>query len=362
MAQTRGSGALLLGCLLLFASGPAVAPADARVMNITVSRSGLVVHGIPLPVGAEPSLAANMSLEELQAMAPSAPDLGKGMLQAVVYQLQIGAPPDAVAEFYRREARRPVALALSGRVEQGKASTPDDGIRVLPFVDSGGYMAIRAEQWTRPSRVTVAVVEGRAVPAMVLKAVDLLRTGIEGPSPRQAPALLSPPWEAEVLLKGMRLEILKRQLEREATPGPVVDVIGSLLSQAQSVSLQSHWVQRVIHPQEILTAFCEEARRQHWRLVSIESESAQGVMALYCFPDNNGMVMLTAGRAQTRNGAPGRDAPAATEIKRLEVKGPINSLQLFRPIPVRRRPPSLTVPLFGTPRPSGPFSARPRRG
>jgi len=34
---------------------------------------------------------------------------------------------------------------------------------------------------------------------------------------------------------------------------------------------------------------------------------------------------------------------------------------LFRPIPARRRPPSLTVPPFGTPRPRGPFSAQSRR-
>src|SRR5712691_3856228 len=170
MRRCGGSAALILACLALPALPPTVAPAQAKPMNFTVSGSGLVVHGIPLPAGAEPSLAANLSLEELQVMVSGVSDLGRGRLQAVVYQLQIGAPPDAVADFYERELRRPVVRVIPHRVAPG--NPPDNGIRVLAFTGNAGYLAIRAEEATRPSRVTVAMVEGSVLPETALKAVD----------------------------------------------------------------------------------------------------------------------------------------------------------------------------------------------
>src|SRR5438876_1208900 len=177
MRRFRVLRAVLLGSLVLFAAGWASAPAQARALDIAVSSSGLVVHGIPLPAGAEPSMAANLSLANLQAMAPAQGDLGRGRLRAVVYEMQQGAPADQVAAFYRRTMSRPFALALPGRMSENRKSMPDDGVRVLPFLSQSGYLAIRSEQVSRPSRVTVAMVDGAAQPAAILSAVETLRKG-----------------------------------------------------------------------------------------------------------------------------------------------------------------------------------------
>jgi hypothetical protein len=355
ITRRGGSAALLSLCLALLALWPAADPVQAKPLNITVSGSGLVVHGIPLPAGAEPTLAANLSLEELQVMAAGVADLGRGRLQAVVYTLQIAAPPDAVADFYERELRRPVVRVIPQRADAGK--TPDDGIRVLSFTGSAGYLAIRAEEATRPSRVTVAVVEGTVLPATVLKAVDSLLSA-EGPKPGKAPALLSAPWESTVHFEGIRLELLKRSMEQGGAAGPVVDVRRALLRQARSLSLMRHQVSGVISPLVVLTAFRDQAHLQNWRLTSVESVEDNGppeVVALYCFPNNNGMVMLRAGPPprlplQASGTLPG------TEITLLEVMGSIDFAELFRPMTLRPRP--VSPPAVSAPAPRGPFSAQ----
>src|SRR5438045_2876354 len=107
MIRTGVFRAVRLGSFLLLASGWASVPAGARVLDIAVASSGLVVHGIPLPAGAEPSMAANLSLENLQALTLGHGDLGTGRLRAVVYEMRQGAPPDLVAAFYRRTMPRP---------------------------------------------------------------------------------------------------------------------------------------------------------------------------------------------------------------------------------------------------------------
>src|SRR6476660_1757975 len=106
MTRIRVLRAALLGSSLLLASVGARFPAQARVLDIAVTNSGLVVHGIPLPAGAEPTMAASLSLANLQALAPVHGDLGRGTLRAVVYEMQQGAPPDVVASFYRRTLPR----------------------------------------------------------------------------------------------------------------------------------------------------------------------------------------------------------------------------------------------------------------
>jgi hypothetical protein len=338
----------------MLALWPAAAPAQAKPMNITMSGSGLVVHGIPLPAGAEPSLAASLSLEELQVMAAGVPDLGRGRLRAVVYQLQIAAPPDAVADFYERELRRPVARVITHSVDAG--NTPDDGIRVLAFTGSAGYLAIRAEEATRPSRVTVAMVEGSVLPAMVLKAVDSLCAD-EGSKPGQAPALLSPPWETTVHFEGIQVDLLKRNMEQSDAPGPVVDVTRALLRQARSLNLLIHQMPRGIPASLILAAFRDEARLQNWRLMSVEDSGPQELLALYRFPNDNGMVMLRAGPPRPLHPQPGATL-AGTKITRLEVMGPINFTELFRPIPPRPR--TVAPPAVGLSIPRGPFAAQRR--
>jgi hypothetical protein len=354
MKRHLGSAALIFACLLALAFRPALAPAQAKPMNIIVTASGLVVHGIPLPAGAEPSLAANLTLEELQAMASGVSDLGRGRLRAVVYQLQIAAPPDAVADFYQRELRRSVVRVVTSRLDSDK--TPDDGIRVLSFAGNTGYLAIRAEDTTHPSRVTVAMVEGSLLPAtMLFKAVDSLLAG-ERSKPGQASPLLSPPWESFVHLEGIQVDLLKRSMEQGDAPGPVVDVMRALLRQARSLNLMSHQAPRSFSPLVVLTAFRDEANLQNWRLMSVEEDGPQQAVALYRFPNDNGMVMLRAGpplHPQPRGAFPG------TEITRLEVMGPIDFTELFRPIVLR--PQITSPPPFAVPIPRRPFSAQRRR-
>jgi hypothetical protein len=362
MMRLRGSCALLLVTFVI-TCGRASAPAQARVlMNIAVTSSGLVVHGIPLPAGAEPSMAANLSLENLQAMTPVGRDLGKGRLRAVIYEMQGAAPPDVVAAFYRREMPQPFALALPRRISQSTRSAPDDGIRVLPFLSLRGYLAIQSEEVSRPSRVTVAVVEGSALPVTVLKSVEALRKGGDGPVPVQAPPLLAPgAWEADFSLVGPRVQLLQRKLTPSDAPGPVVDVMRALLSQARSLNCKSRRSTEVIPASVILSQFRDEARRSNWRLLSVDAEASREVMALYRFADDKGMVMLRAGPGQPANvappSAPVQELRNTTEITRLEVTGAIDLRALFRPIAAV--PPALTSPALG-PFPSGPFSAHPR--
>src|SRR5262249_47960425 len=101
------SWASLLSAALLLATGSTGTRAEARVMDIVVASSGLVVKGIPLPVGAEPTMAATLSFENIQALSPARLELGKGRLRAVVYEMPGAAPPDTVASFYRRTMTPP---------------------------------------------------------------------------------------------------------------------------------------------------------------------------------------------------------------------------------------------------------------
>src|SRR5258708_34966393 len=120
MMQRRGFYAALLSSAFLFAGGSLSVPAATRGLNIAVTGSGLVVHGIPLPIGAEPSMAGNLALENLQAMAPVGRDLGSGRLRAVLYEMQEGAAPAAVAGLHRDEVPRALAVR---RATPGYSST-----------------------------------------------------------------------------------------------------------------------------------------------------------------------------------------------------------------------------------------------
>jgi hypothetical protein len=329
----------------------AISPAS-RVVDAALRGSGLVVQGIPLPQGAEPFLTANLSLENLHTLAPKAGELGTGRLRAVVYRVPSLAPPDQVAAFYRRTTLIPLALALPGQAQPEQKVIGDKRARVLPFLQLPGYLAVRSEELSGPSRVTVAMVEGSAAPAVVLKAVDALREGDEGPPPSQSPALLSPRvWDSKSAFEGTQLQILLRKTLPKDAPGPVVDVMRSLLNQARSVDSRSYTVSGKVPAAEMLTACAQEARLRSWRLLSVEADSPERVVALYRYPDDRGMIMLRAERGPAKNLAPA-GAPVSipwptTMISRLEVNGQINLQALFRPIQVR--PPALTVPTFRTP-------------
>jgi hypothetical protein len=347
--------ALALAAACLFAASPqrvAAVAAGGHIFNAALTGSGLVVQGIPLPQGAEPLLTANLSLENLHALAPKAGELGRGRLRAVVYDVPSLAPPDQVAAFYRRATPIPVALALPGRAQADQKLLRDKRARVLPFLRLPGYMAIRSEEQSGPSRVTVALVEGNAPPAVVLSAVDALRAGSDDPPLSQAPALLSPKrWDAQNSYEATQLQILLRNSLPKAAPGPVVDVMRSLLNQARSVDSKVYWVSRPVPAAEVLAACLQEARFRNWRLLSVEADSPQRVVALYRYRDDRGMIMLRAERGPMKNIAPvgapvGIQAPT-TKISRLEVNGQISLPALFRPVPMR--PPALTVPDLGTP-------------
>ena len=363
MMRPRGFMALLFAGTLLFGGGAVSAPAHARGINIAVTGSGLVVHGIPLPFGAEPSMAANLSIENLQAMAPIGRDLGTGRLRAVVYEMQEAAPPDAVAAFYRREMHRPFGLALPSRINPSQKSPADNGIRVLPFLPTGGFLAIRSEEVSRLSQVTVAMVEGNAMPAAVLQAIELLRRGGDGPVPGQAPPLLADgSWQEQYSLVSPRVQLLQAKLIPSNASGPVVDVMRVLLSQAEALSYKSRRATEIVPAPVILTQFRDEARRSKWRLLSVDAAASRDVMALYRYGDDKGMVMLRAWPGQPASAAPPGLAPQmtanTTEIARLEVTGSINFHALFRPIATG--PPSLAAPALGPIPPRGPFSAKPR--
>jgi hypothetical protein len=324
-----------------------------RIAGATMTGSGLVVQGIPLPQGAEPFLTANLSLENLHILAPRVGELGTGRLRAVVYNVPSAAPPDVVAAFYRRSPLIPVALALPGRVQPEQKVEWDRRARVLPFRGPPGYLAIRSEERTGPSQVTVALVEGSAPPAVVLKAVDALVSGSDDPPQPQPSSLLSPQdWASKITVEAAQLQILmEKGLPREA-PGPVVDVMRSLLSQARSVDYKFYWVSRLVPAAEVLSACLQEARHGSWRLLSVEVDPSERVVALYRYRDDRGMIMICAERGPAKNTAPSNapvavPAPTTTQISRFEVNGQINLPSLFRPIQVR--PPLLAVPDFRAP-------------
>jgi hypothetical protein len=200
------------------------------------------------------------------------------------------------------------------------------------------------------------MVEGSVLPETALKAVDSLRAG-EGSKPAQAPPLLSPPWETSVHFEGIQVELLKRNMEQGDAPGPVVDVRRALLRQAHSLNLMSHQVPRGIPASVILTAFRDEAYLQSWQLMSVEDAGPQEVLALYRLPNDNGMVMLRAGPPRPLHPQPRGTFPG-TEITRLEVMGPIDFTELFRPISLRPR--TFSPPAVGVPIPRGPFTAERR--
>jgi len=352
---------MLLASPLLLATGSAVTPAQARVMDVMVASSGLVVHGIPLPAGAEPSMAANLSFENLRALAPGRLEVGKGRLRAVIFEMPEAAPPDSVAAFYRRTMTQPFSLALPGRVNQSGKPADEDGIRVLPFLAQTGYLAIHTEQTSRPSRITVALVEGAAQPVPLLTAVESLSGGAAGLSGGKQPALLSDAlWQANFSFTGPQLQLLQQRLTPSEAPGPVVDVMRVLLSQARSVNFRSRRVTPAVAAAEILAQFRDEARRTSWKLLSVDTEGSQDVMALYRQGGDKGMVMLRAGPPLSLTPArlPKEAHVDVTEIARLEVTGAINLRELFRPLPPRA--PTLLSPSLSPTPPRGPFSARPR--
>jgi hypothetical protein len=308
-------------------------------------------------------MAANLSFENLRALAPGRLDVGKGRLRAVVYEMPDAAPPDSVASFYRRTMTRPFSLALPGRVNQSGKPADEDGIRVLPFLSQTGYLAIHAEQTSRPSRITVALVEGAAQPVPLLTAVESLSGGAAGPSGGKQPSLLNDDlWQANFNFTGPQLQLLQQRLTPNDAAGPVVDVMRVLLSQARSLNFRSRRATPVVSAPEILAQFRDEARRSNWKLLSVEADTSQDVMALYRQRDDKGIVMLRAGPGQPVDLAaprsPAQSRVNATEVARLEVTGAINLRELFRPLPPRA--PNLLSPSLSPLPPRGPFSARPR--
>jgi hypothetical protein len=355
--------AVLLGSVLPALYGSAESAAYGRGINITATSAGLVVHGIPLPNGAEPSMAANLSLENLQALAPGSQTIGRGKLRAVVYHFPGACPPDELVHFYRRTLPVPLGLALPHRAQPNGAPV-EDGVRVLPFRSLGGYLAIQARDVSRPAQVTVAMVEGNAEPAAILAAVDALVKGGDGVLPRPPALLADQAWEASHILTGAQLQVLQRGLTPNRAPGPVVDVMRALLEQARSLTLQSRRVSPALPATEILPQFRDQARLSHWRLLSVEAATPQDVVALYRFAEDKGMVMLVAERGQPANVSP-PGAPVAvmrdtTEITRFEVAGTIDMRTLFRPLSPPA--PALMSPALGPFPVIGPFSARSGRG
>jgi hypothetical protein len=361
---------LLLGALLLFASGPA-AP-TVRVQAVIVPAAvgaSLTVHGIPLPQGAVPYFAANLSMENLHAVAPRAGELGTGWVRAVVYDIPPPAPPDGVAAYYR-DSMPGSALMPPRGLERSRRPAADDGTRVLLLMQRPArYLAIRARDRTGMARITVAIYEGGATPEAVLNAMEVL--GSNGEGPKEPTTLLSPSkeqWETDTTFLSERLQSLKQHLGPGNAPDPVLGVMRSLLDQAQSLRLRQYRVPGNVTASEALQQCLQEARASHWLLWSVEAETDRTVSALYRMQDDRGMVWLRTGRGQAKNIPPRVGIlTATTEISRLEVTGPINLWQLLRPSqsrPLALPSPSLVAPTprggLGAP-PRSPFSAQPRR-
>jgi hypothetical protein len=355
-----------------------LAAASARADLVTVAAGGspLLVHGIPIPEGAEPSLAASVSLDNLHVLAPRAGELGSGRLRAVVYDYQGQAPPDQVAEFYRQNAPYPFAPP-SGRSERGEQRRePDDGMRVLQLARPPGYLAIRSQEDATPTRITVALVEGRADPAAAIKAVDALRVhGGDLASSQSTTLVERDTWDSEVRFQDSRLQLLQQKLLPAASSSsPVIEILRTLLSQARSVWLRSYQVERIVPAVEMLRACQQLARQRDWQLLSLEADTPPNVMAIYRYTNgrDRGLVMLHTGREQARAvPVPGlpltRVVPVTTEISRLEVSGPSSLRTLFRSSQPRVPTPGLMplVPAFPRgssilPPAQAPFSAQPR--
>jgi hypothetical protein len=255
---------VLLAAFLLLApwSAARLQRASAELIPAATGDGSLTVHGIPLPRNAEPFLAANLTVENLRALAPDAGDLGKsGWVRAVVYNVQEVARPDVVAAYYRAEMG---GVLRQRAAAPGVAGEPlaDDGTRVLQLERPSRTLAVRSGDQSGPTRVTVAMYEGTGEPGAILSAVDALRKGLAGPTPRESPALLAPKiWEFEGLWKAERLELLKQNLSRSTAPEPVIDIMRSLLSQARVLSQQSYRVPRLVQAPEVLLACAQESRR-----------------------------------------------------------------------------------------------------
>ncbi len=356
----------MLGLLFLF--GPRPGPVRAEL--VLTSTAPLLVHGIPIPEGAEPYLAASVSLENLHALAPRVGELGRGRLHAVAYTYPGDAPPDEVVAYYRRVSPYLMAPGVPRRLEREKDEAAD-GMRVIQILRPAGYLVIRSDESSGPTRVTVALVQGNAAPLVALKAVDALRAGDNLPRASRTADLLSPKtWESDFRLKDSEVQLLQRNLTPSNASTPVIDIMRSLLNQARALSLRSYRTTPPVDAPEMLDACQREARGRRWILLSLEAESPQRVMALYRMQENRGMVMLTAARGPAKNVAPPGAGitilAATTEIKWLEVTGPIKLPELFRPN--QPRPPVVTLPpsavpfprgSFGVPVPRGPFSAHP---
>jgi hypothetical protein len=361
---------LLLGTLLLMLTGGSTprAEAQASVLPAAVS-AGLAVHGIPIPQGARPYLAANLSLKNLQSVAPAAGELGSGWVRAVVYDIPPPAPPDQVAAYYR-DSMPGSALLPRQLPERRRPPVTEDGTRVLLLMQHPArYLAIRAQDGTGQARITVAMYEGTAAADVVLNAMGVLSEN--GAGPRDPTALLSPSkeqWETDSRFMGEGLRILKSHLSPGGAPDPVLGVMRTLIDQAQSLRLRQYRVPRTVNASEALHACMQEARANRWRLWSVEAETERNVSALYRMQDDRGMVWLRTGQGQPTS-VPPRSGNLAdtTEISRLEVTGTINLWQLLRPS--QSRPPVLSSPSLtpstgrgglGAP-PRSPFSAQPRR-
>jgi hypothetical protein len=359
---------LLLSALLFVVSGRSASPVRAQSLVVPVALSaGLTVHGIPLPQGAKPFLAANLSFKNLRAVAPSAGELGSGWVRAVVYDIPPPAPPDGVAAYYQ-DSMPGSAILPRQALERTRTLAADKDTRVLLLLQRPPrYLAIRAHDGTGLARITVAMYEGSAAPDAVLNAMEFISDNRDGP--RDPTELLSPKkelWETDTTFLGEGLQSLKQHMGPGNASDSVIGALRSLLDQAQSVRLRQYRAPQIVSAGDALRACMQEARANRWGLWSIEAETDRSVSALYRLPGDSGMVWLRTGQGQATRAAQkfGNVAPT-TEISRLEVTGAINLWQLLRPAQGRLSPtsPSLAVPNgrggLGPP-PRSPFSAQPR--
>lgn len=338
---------VLLTAWLLLALWPGAGGTPVRAELVLAAAGGpLTVNGIPLPVNAEPFLAADMTMENLRALAPDAGELGKsGRVRAVIYHVQAEVRPDEAAAYYRGAMG---GIPVRNRVAGAPQAQPvDDRMRVLQLQRPARTLAVRSVADTGPTRITVAVFQGTASPAAVLRAIEFLRAGRSGPRRRNPPDLLNSekvPLVFEGKFESTQLALLKQKLNASEAPEPIIDVMRSLLNQATALHHQIYRAPRPVPAPEVLEACAEEAHRLSWRLLSVEAVTPDTVVALYVQPESRGMVMLRAGQAAKNVSRLGRSTPllaTATEINRLEVTGPIDLQALFRPAQARPAPQKL---------------------
>jgi hypothetical protein len=363
---------VLLTAWLMLApwSGAILAPARAEVVAAAAG-GPLTVNGIPLPQNAEPFLAADLTVENLRALVPDAGELGtSGRVRAVIYHVQTIARPDEVAAYYRDALG---AQAIPRRRPAPAGVRPaDDGVRLLQLERPERTLAVRCVAASGPTRITVAMCQGSAAPATVLRAIEMLRTGRSGRRPELAPSLLHPDKSAldfEAKYESTRLALLKQKLNASEAPEPIIDVMRSLLSQATALHHVIYRAPQRVPAPEVLEACAQEAQRQGWKLLSVEAVTPDTVVVLYVQPESRGMVMMRAGQAAKNVSALGAVAPllaTTTEFNRLEVTGPIDLQALFRPSQARPAPQKLPFILpaprrtLPTPPPAGPFSSQRR--